>query len=251
MSRPDGRAPHDLRPIRIERGYTRNAAGSVLIAAGRTTILCTASVEEGVPPWKLRSEHPTGWVTAEYAMLPGSTRPRKRREKDGRGTEIQRLIGRSLRAVVDFAALGPRTITIDCDVLEADGGTRTLSITGGFLALVDAVATLPLEVPPLTASVAAISVGVCGGVPVCDLDYREDSTAAVDFNVVMTGSGLFIEAQGTAERGPFTRAALTAQLDLATAGIAQLTALQKQTLGVLWRSEWDAPADSPTPQGPL
>ncbi|MGC1272560.1 MAG: ribonuclease PH [Planctomycetaceae bacterium] len=240
MSRPDGRRADELRPITIQRGFTKVAAGSVLIAAGRTTILCTASVEESVPPWKMRQENPSGWVTAEYAMLPGSTAPRKRREKDGRGTEIQRLIGRSLRSIVDMTALGARTIAIDCDVLEADGGTRTLAITGGFIALVDALATLPVGSDVLTGSVAAVSVGVVNGEAVLDLDYREDSTAEVDCNVVMTGQGLFVEVQGTAERQAFPRKLLDAQLDLATTGIARLTALQRESLGDLWRSEWDA-----------
>ncbi|HEX6984334.1 MAG TPA: ribonuclease PH [Planctomycetaceae bacterium] len=237
--RHDGRRPDELRPVRIERGFTKSAAGSVLIAAGRTTILCTASVEETVPPWKARQENPSGWVTAEYAMLPGSTAPRKRREKDGRGTEIQRLIGRSLRSVVDTAALGPRTVTVDCDVLEADGGTRTLSITGGFIALVDAIASLPVGKEVLTGSVAAVSVGVVAGEAVLDLDYREDSAAEVDCNVVMTGRGLFVEVQGTAERQAFPRQLLDAQLDLAAAGARQLTALQREALGDLWRSEWE------------
>ena len=213
----------------------------IAVDAGRTTVLCTASVEEGVPPWKADSETPSGWVTAEYSMLPGSTSPRKRRERqkvDGRSSEIQRLVGRSLRAAVDFKALGARTITIDCDVLEADGGTRTLSITGGFIALVDAVASVPELADRLGSvlidSVAAISVGVVDGEPVLDLDYPEDSTAEVDLNVVMTGSGEFVEVQGTAESRAFAREALDRQLDLATAGIVQLTAIQKDVLGDRW-----------------
>jgi ribonuclease PH len=238
MPRHDGRRANELRPIRIERRFTTSAAGSVLISAGRTTILCTASVDEVVPPWKMRDEPPSGWVTAEYAMLPGSTRPRKRRERDGRGTEIQRLIGRSLRSVVDTVALGPRTITVDCDVLEADGGTRTLAITGGFLALCDAIATLPVGNEVLTGSVAAVSVGVVSGEPLLDLDYREDSAAEVDFNVVANGRGLFVEVQGTAERGAFPRELLDAQLDLAAAGVRQLTAQQREALGPLWRAGW-------------
>ena len=241
MPRPDGRRADELRPITIQRGFTKSAAGSVLIAAGRTTILCTASVEESVPPWKMRQENPSGWVTAEYAMLPGSTAPRKRREKDGRGTEIQRLIGRSLRSVVDTAALGPRTVTIDCDVLEADGGTRTLAITGGFIALVEAIATLPVGKEVLTGSIAAVSVGVVNGEAVLDLDYREDSAAEVDCNVVMTGRMEFVEIQGTAEGRPFTRAALDRQLALADDGIRDLTELQRQVLGDLWRDEWTGP----------
>ncbi len=241
MARHDGRAVDALRPIEVTRGFTGSAAGSVYIKAGRTTVLCTASIEDGVPPWKDDPENPSGWVTAEYAMLPGSTAPRKRRERqkiDGRSSEIQRLVGRSLRAAVDFQALGPRTVTIDCDVLEADGGTRTLSITGGFIALVDAVAS----VPELSArlgdvfvdSVAAVSVGGVDGEPVLDLDYPEDSTAEVDLNVVMTGSGDFVEVQGTAESRAFARDALDRQLDLATNGIAQLTEIQRSVLAERW-----------------
>ncbi|MGH7128893.1 MAG: ribonuclease PH, partial [Planctomycetaceae bacterium] len=178
--RAENRRADELRPISIQRHFTQAAPGSVLIRAGRTIVLCTASVEQTVPPWKALDETPTGWVTAEYNMLPGSTSPRKRRDRgqiDGRTTEIQRLIGRSLRAVVDFAALGPRTITVDCDVLQADGGTRTLSITGGFLALADAIASLRTELPSdravLTDSVAAVSVGVVDGELLLDLDYSE------------------------------------------------------------------------------
>ncbi len=238
MSRHDGRAADQLRPIQIQRPYYGAAAGRLLIQAGRTTILCTASVNNDLPPWKKKVENPTGWVTAEYSMLPGSTSTRKDRRTDGRATEIQRLIGRSLRSVVDMAALGPRQITVDCDVLEADGGTRTLSITGGFIALVDAVFSIqepgfdPRKV--FRDSVAAISVGVVNGQPVLDLDYVEDSQAEVDMNVVMTGRDSFVEVQGTAEGTPFPRQILNAQLDLAAAGIAQLTALQKEILGDLW-----------------
>ncbi|QDU39303.1 Ribonuclease PH [Maioricimonas rarisocia] len=239
--RHDQRQPDDLRPITVERGFTRQSPGSVLIRAGRTTILCTASVDEDVPPWKKYEDPPTGWVTAEYNMLPGSTSPRKRRDRnkvDGRTTEIQRLIGRSLRAVVDFEALGARTITVDCDVLEADGGTRTLSITGGFIALVDAVTSI--EDPGFdsrrvfTDSVAAISVGIVDSQILLDLDYSEDSIAQVDANIVMTGSGQFVELQGTAERGTFSDAELAAQLKMARAGIHQLTLLQQETLGDKW-----------------
>lgn len=239
--RHDQRQPEELRPISIQRGFTRQSPGSVLIRAGRTTILCTASIEEGVPPWKMDEDPPTGWVTAEYNMLPGSTSPRKRRDRskvDGRTTEIQRLIGRSLRAVVDFAALGPRTITVDCDVLEADGGTRTLSITGGFIALVDAVASIdapdfnPRRV--FTDSVAAVSVGIVDNRILLDLDYSEDSTAQVDANIVMTGSGQFVELQGTAERGTFSDAELADQLKIARSGIHQLTLLQQEALGDKW-----------------
>jgi ribonuclease PH len=199
-------------------------------------------VDEGVPPWKKNDPVPSGWVTAEYSMLPGSTAPRKSRDRsgkvDGRSTEIQRLIGRSLRAVVDNVALGPRTISIDCDVLEADGGTRTLSITGGFIALVDAVNSLvPLGVDPskvITQSVAAVSVGIVDGRPVLDLDYVEDSTAGVDFNVVMTGDGRFVEVQGTAEHGTFSHDELLALLDVARSGLQDLQALQKRELGGQW-----------------
>jgi ribonuclease PH len=231
----------DLRPVSVQRNFTNTAAGSVLIQAGETIILCTASIEEGVPPWKMRDEEPTGWVTAEYNMLPGSTTPRKRRDRnkvDGRTTEIQRLIGRSLRAVVDFAALGPRTVTVDCDVLQADGGTRTLSITGGFIALADAVATvadnLPGTGPVFTDSVAAVSVGIVKGVALLDLDYSEDSTAGVDTNVIMTGRGNFVEIQGTAEGQVFGRDLLDAQLALAEKGIGELTNIQRETLGDHW-----------------
>ena len=240
MSRHDGRAADQLRAIEVTRGFTGSAPGSVYIRAGRTTLLCTASVDEGVPPWKDDPENPSGWVTAEYSMLPGSTTPRKRRERqkvDGRSSEIQRLVGRSLRAAVDFKALGARTITVDCDVLEADGGTRTLAITGGFMALVDAVASVPELADRLgdvfVDSVAAVSVGIVGGEPVLDLDYPEDSTAEVDLNVVMTGSGEFVEVQGTAEGAPFGRDALDRLLELADAGIADLIALQRTILGDL------------------
>ncbi len=241
MARHDGRAADELRSIDVTRGFTGSAPGSIYIRAGRTTVLCTASIDESVPPWKDDPENPSGWVTAEYSMLPGSTAPRKRRERqkvDGRSSEIQRLVGRSLRAAVDFVALGSRTITVDCDVLEADGGTRTLSITGGFIALVDAVASIPELSGRLgevfVDSVAAVSVGVVDGDPVLDLDYPEDSTAEVDLNVVMTGSGEFVEVQGTAESRAFARDALDRQLDLATAGIVQLTAIQKDVLGDRW-----------------
>jgi ribonuclease PH len=240
--RHDSRQPDQLRPITIQRHFTKPSPGSVLIQAGGTVILCTASVDNSVPPWKKYDENPTGWVTAEYSMLPGSTAPRKRRDRggkvDGRSTEIQRLIGRSLRAVVDFEALGPRTITVDCDVLQADGGTRTLSITGGFIALVDAVASIDSEPtidrPVFLDSIAAISVGLCNGELLLDLDYPEDSTAEVDMNIVMTGKGEFVEVQGTAEGRTFSREQLNDQLALAEAGIAQLTSLQRETLGDRW-----------------
>ncbi len=237
--RSDGRLANQLRPIEVTRSFTSASPGSVLIKAGRTTVLCTASVEEGVPPWKMHADPPTGWVTAEYNMLPGSTSPRKRRDRtkvDGRTTEIQRLIGRSLRAVVDFAALGPRTITIDCDVLEADGGTRTLSITGGYIALVDAVSSIEDLNPGavLTGSVAAVSVGIVGGTALLDLDYSEDSTAEVDLNVVTTGAGAFIELQGTAEQGTFDDAQLAAMINLARSGVDNLTAIQRENLKEKW-----------------
>lgn len=242
--RPDGRRSNELRPISIERRYTDSAAGSVLVAAGRTRVLCTASLEEAVPAWKANAPEPTGWVTAEYSMLPGSTVPRARRERGqvgGRTSEIQRLIGRSLRAVVDLAALGPRTITVDCDVLQADGGTRTASITGGFIALVDAVATLRDVLPAWRGvfrdSVAAVSLGVIDGEVRLDLDYLEDSAADVDMNVVMTGSGRYVEVQGTAERQSFSRAELENQLALAEAGVSELAALQREALGAEWPLE--------------
>jgi ribonuclease PH len=238
--RHDSRAPHELRPIRIKRRYTRSAPGSVLIQAGRTTVLCTASVEAKVPPWMAGQGR--GWVTAEYSMLPGSTSPRKARERskvDGRTTEIQRLIGRALRAVVDLDALGERMLTVDCDVLEADGGTRTLSISGALIALVDAVSTFQKLLPdparyPITDNVAAISVGMVDGKPVCDLDYHEDVAAAVDMNVVMTGAGRFVEVQGTGEEATFSEDELSALLKLAKRGIGQMTQIQREALGKQW-----------------
>lgn len=241
--RHDQRQSDELRAIRVQRHFTGAAPGSVLIQAGRTTVLCTASIDTTLPPWKAAANpaEAVGWLTAEYSMLPGSTSPRKKRERekmDGRSTEIQRLIGRSLRSTVDFSALGPRTITIDCDVLQADGGTRTLSITGGFIALCDAIASirgdLSPERPVITRSIAAVSVGVVDGVPVLDLDYIEDSQAEVDLNVVMSGEGEFIEVQGTAEGKPFSREFLNQQLDLATKGIAQLARFQREALGPEW-----------------
>ncbi len=240
IRRHDGRQANELRPLKIKRRYTRAAPGSVLIQAGRTTVLCCATVDAEVPPW-LKGQG-RGWLTAEYSMLPGSTSPRKRRERganlDGRTTEIQRLIGRSLRAVIDLAALGERTVTIDCDVLEADGGTRTLSITGGFLALVDALQAVAKDLPAgarlLRDSVAAVSVGMVDGQPLLDLCYREDFAAEVDMNVVMTGSGRFVEVQGTGEEATFSEQELSAMLDLARSGIRDLTALQRKTLGRTW-----------------
>ncbi len=239
MLRHDQRTVDHLRAIRVQKGFTKTSLSSVLMEAGNTMVLCTASVEKSIPAWR-KSKDPQqpvlGWVTAEYNMLPGSTSPRKQRDRskvDGRTTEIQRLIGRSLRAVVDFEALGEHTITIDCDVLQADGGTRTASITGGFIALADAVQQIiagrpeGFRRPVLTDTVAAISVGVVDGSPVLDLDYHEDSRAEVDMNVVMTGSGRFIEVQGTAEGAPFDQDTLNRMLDLARQGIASLTEIQK------------------------
>ncbi len=239
MPRHDKRQADELRPIKIKRRYTRSAPGSVLIQAGRTTVLCTASVDEDVPPWMRDQQR--GWITAEYNMLPGSTSPRKRRDRgkvDGRTTEIQRLIGRSLRAVADLEALGRRTITVDCDVLEADGGTRTASITGALIALVDAIRTIK-DLPdrrhyPLRDSVAAISVGLVDGRAVLDLDYPEDFAAAVDMNIVMTGSGRFIEIQGTGEEATFDDRELASLIKLAKRGIGQLRDVQKKSLGAQW-----------------
>jgi ribonuclease PH len=239
--RHDGRRPDQLRPFNVQRGFTKTAAGSVLIACGGTTVLCTASVEPRVPPWLAGSGK--GWVTAEYNMLPGSTSPRKARERgsgkvDGRTTEIQRLIGRSLRAVVDLEALGEQMITVDCDVLDADGGTRTTGITGAFLALVDALATIEsfpdASRHPLRDSVAAVSVGIVDGEALLDLDYQEDFAATVDMNVVMTGGGRFIEIQGTGEEATFGDDDLQSLLALARAGIQQLTSLQRDLLGAAW-----------------
>ena len=237
--RHDGRRADELRPLKIKRRYTRTAPGSVLIQAGCTTVLCTASVEEQTPPWMKGQGR--GWVTAEYNMLPGSTSPRKPRERggktDGRTTEIQRLIGRSLRAVVDLEALGERSITVDCDVLDADGGTRTASITGAFIALVDAlhsVRGLLGDRQPLKDSVAAVSVGLVEGKPALDLDYREDFAAAVDMNVVMTGAGQFVEVQGTGEEATFSEQELTSLVKLARGGIRKLNEFQQAALGKQW-----------------
>ncbi|SMP37978.1 RNAse PH [Neorhodopirellula lusitana] len=235
--------PHDqLRQVQIECGYLESNPASVLYRSGKTIVLCTASIERGVPPWM--EGKGKGWVTAEYNMLPGSTSPRKRRDRsgkvDGRTTEIQRLIGRSLRAIIDLDALGERMITVDCDVLQADGGTRTASITGGFIALSLAVAQLAKqpasELPTLDPSavlpqsVAAISVGVIQDDVVLDLDYQLDSAADVDMNVVMTGKGRFIEIQGTGEEATFDDAQLAKMLSLAKKGIAELTALQSEAI---------------------
>jgi ribonuclease PH len=235
------RRANELRPIKIKRRYTRTSPGSVLYQSGNTTVLCTASVQADVPPW-LKGKG-KGWITAEYNMLPNSTSPRKRRERDGkvdgRTTEIQRLIARSLRAVADLDALGEQLITVDCDVLEADGGTRTASITGGFIALVEAIASIQKELPdpskcPLRDSVAAISVGMVNGKPTLDLDYEQDFAAAVDMNVVMTGAGRFVEIQGTGEEATFSDEDLDALLKLARRGIKELTAAQQNALGKQW-----------------
>jgi ribonuclease PH len=241
MMRPHQRRPDEVRPLRIERGFTRVAPGGVLIQAGRTTVLCTASVDASVPPWMAGQGR--GWVTAEYSMLPGSTSPRKARERggrvDGRTAEIQRLIGRSLRAVCDLALLGERTITVDCDVLEADGGTRTLSVTGSLIALVDALNSIRSELPeparlPLADTVAAVSVGIVDGELRLDLEQSEDSAADVDLNVVMTGAGRFVEVQGTGEEATFSEEDLSAMLHLARSGIRRLIDSQRQSLGDLW-----------------
>ncbi len=238
MLRPSGRAADELRPIEITRGYTNQAEGSVLIGFGNTRVICTATVEEGVPRF-LRGQG-QGWITAEYGMLPRSTNSRMGREaargkQGGRTVEIQRLIGRSIRAAVDMQALGENTITLDCDVIQADGGTRTASITGACVALVDALRHMQREgvisTDPLKQMIAAVSVGVYDGVPVLDLDYPEDSSADTDMNVIMTESGQFIEVQGTAEGESFDRDTLNALLDLASSGTAELVGLQKQALG--------------------
>lgn len=236
-TRPNDRAPNALRPVQITRGYTRHAEGSVLIAFGDTKVLCTASVEERVPPHKKGSGE--GWVTAEYGMLPRATHTRSAREaakgkQTGRTQEIQRLIGRSLRSVFDLKKLGERTITLDCDVLQADGGTRTAAITGAFVAAHDAVATLLakglITESPILDHVAAISVGLLDGVALLDLEYVEDSACDTDMNVVMTGSGGFVEVQGTAEGTPFSRAEMDTLIALADAGIRDLVARQRQAL---------------------
>ena len=235
--RPSGRAYDELRAVRIQRGFTRHAAGSVLVEFGDTRVICTASTEKGVPPFMRGSGR--GWITAEYGMLPGSTHTRTDREaargrQSGRTQEIQRLIGRALRASVDLAALGEHTIRIDCDVIQADGGTRTASITGGCVALVDAVTSLASAVvDPARAFrrlVASVSVGVWNGVPLLDLDYAEDSGAETDMNVVMIEPHGFIEVQGTAEREPFDGAELEQMLALARAGVEQLFSLQRRAL---------------------
>jgi ribonuclease PH len=239
-SRSYDRAPADTRPVSIEPEYVRTADGSALISQGETRVICTASVSDSVPRWM--EGRGRGWVTAEYAMLPASTGDRKARDisrgkQDGRGVEIQRLIGRSLRGVVDFQALGERSVYVDCDVLQADGGTRCAAITGGFVALQQALAALveagKIDRLPLNQSVAAISVGMVDGRALCDLDYVEDSTAEVDANVVMTGDGGLVEVQATAERTPLSRASLDELLALAEGGIARLRDAQESILGAL------------------
>jgi ribonuclease PH len=237
--RPSGRQPQQLRPVRITRAYTRHAEGSVLIECGDTRVICTASIEERVPGFLVGKGQ--GWVTAEYGMLPRATNTRSQREaatgkQSGRTQEIQRLIGRSLRSVANLSALGERSVHIDCDVIQADGGTRTASITGAYVALHDAVQTLlnrkKIAAWPLTDFVAAVSVGVYQGVPVLDLDYAEDSACDTDMNVVMTRAGGLVEVQGTAEGAPFSRAELDAMVDLAAGGIRELIEAQRVALGV-------------------
>ena len=238
MTRSYERAPDGMRPVTIEPGFVRTATGSALISVGETRVICTASVDEKVPRWM--AGQGKGWVTAEYGMLPASTGDRKQRDvtkgrPDGRTVEIQRLIGRSIRGVIDFQALGERTVYLDCDVLQADGGTRCASITGAYVALALAAKRLVAEglitKSPLTASVAAVSAGIVGGVPVLDLDYPEDSSAEVDANVVMTGDGGLIEVKATAERTPLSRAHLDELLALAEHGIVQLRAVQESAIG--------------------
>ena len=237
--RPSGRQTQHLRDVSMTRGYTRHAEGSVLVAFGDTKVLCTASVEAQVPPF-LRGKG-RGWITAEYGMLPRATHTRGEREaargkQSGRTQEIQRLIGRALRAVIDLPALGEHTIHVDCDVLQADGGTRTAAITGAFVAVHDALSWMRdkgmIDALPVKDFVAAVSVGIYGGVPVLDLDYPEDSACQTDMNVVMTGAGRFVEVQGTAEGEPFARGELEQLLELAARGIAELIAHQRRALGL-------------------
>lgn len=236
--RYDGREPEGLREVRITRNFTKHAEGSVLIEFGDTRVICTASVEESVPPF-LRGKG-SGWVTAEYSMLPRATNTRSPRESTrgkvgGRTHEIQRLIGRSLRAVTNLTLLGERTIQMDCDVIQADGGTRTAAITGAYIALVDAVRWLEtrgaITASPIVEAVAAVSAGIVDGVPLLDLDYREDSSAEVDMNFVMTSSNRFVEVQGTAEANPFTVAEMDAMRSLAMKGIGRLFVIQNEALG--------------------
>ncbi len=239
MSRIDGRTPEQLRPITIERGWSKHAEGSVLVSFGDTKVFCTASVTEGVPRWRKGSGE--GWVTAEYSMLPRATNTRGDRESvrgkiGGRTHEISRLIGRSLRAVIDYKALGENTIVLDCDVLQADGGTRTAAITGAYVALADAISwaqgkkIIQAGRQPLTGTVSAVSVGIVGGVPLLDLCYEEDVRADTDMNVVCTGDGRFVEVQGTAEAEPFAREELNSLLDLAVLGCTELAVVQRTAL---------------------
>ncbi|MEE4423246.1 ribonuclease PH [Streptomyces bugieae] len=239
MSRIDGRTPEQLRPVTIERGWSKHAEGSVLIAFGDTKVFCTASVTEGVPRWRKGTGE--GWVTAEYSMLPRSTNTRGDRESvrgkiGGRTHEISRLIGRSLRAVIDYKALGENTIVLDCDVLQADGGTRTAAITGAYVALADAITWAQHKKlikhgrKPLTGTVSAVSVGIVDGTPLLDLCYEEDVRAETDMNVVCTGDGRFVEVQGTAEATPFARDELNALLDLAVGGCTELDTIQRTAL---------------------
>jgi ribonuclease PH len=239
MSRIDGRTPDQLRPVTIERGWSKHAEGSVLVSFGGTRVLCTASFTEGVPRWRKGSGE--GWVTAEYAMLPRATNTRGDRESvrgkiGGRTHEISRLIGRSLRAVIDYKALGENTVVLDCDVLQADGGTRTAAITGAYVALADAITwgqgkkLIKAGRQPLTGTVSAVSVGIVGGIPLIDLCYEEDVRAETDMNVVCTGDGRFVEVQGTAEGEPFAREELNGLLDLAVAGCGELAEVQRAAL---------------------
>jgi ribonuclease PH len=235
MQRMDGRQPNELRPLSIERGFMKHAEGSALIRMGDTHVICTASVEERVPPFLVGKQQ--GWVTSEYAMLPRATHTRSQRETQGpkgRTQEIQRLIGRALRAVVDLKKLGERTLWIDCDVLQADGGTRTASISGAYVALADAIAKLKrdgkISSDPLRESIAAISVGILANTPILDLCYAEDSSAEVDMNIVMTGGGSFVEVQGTAEGQPFNFEQMQQMIALGQKGISEITAYQKCTL---------------------
>ena len=248
-ARHDGRQPGQLRPISFIPHVAPHAAGSVLVSFGQTRVICSATVEEDVPRWMKAQRVEGGWLTAEYSMLPYSTLERKQRDitrgkLDGRSSEIQRLIGRALRAVTDLSKLGQRTIWIDCDVLQADGGTRTASITGGCVALAIALNGLmaagKLKAFPLAKLVSAISAGVVDGLPVLDLDYVEDKGAAVDFNVVMTESGDFVEVQGSGEEAVFTGAEMSAMLDLAKQGIEELTRLQRQAILEADRPSWDS-----------
>jgi ribonuclease PH len=239
MKRPDGRQANELRPVRIRPHYVRKPEGSALIEMGRTRVVCAASVEESVPRWMREQKVAGGWITAEYSMLPYSTSPRKPRElsrgrPEGRTQEIQRLVGRALRAVTDLGKLGARTVWIDCDVLEADGGTRAAAVTGSYVALVLALRKLQaagaLAELPVKCAVAAVSVGLLDGAPVLDLCYEEDLRAEVDLNVVMTGKGEFVEVQGTGEKSPFTRRDLSGLMKLAGKGVSELLAAQKQAL---------------------